>query len=329
MLKYLLIAFLALPVLALPEKGLDLEWKMTAYPYYISTPLESFKNQQGMTLYFRSFTHPAHEKVLVVLPGRSEPAVKYAELIYDLRLKGFDIHILDHQGQGESDRLLRDSHKGHVRSFKDYVADFSQWINEHVLPQSEGKELYLFAHSMGGAIAVNYLALHPGVFKKAVLSAPMMELNTKPYSENVATLFAGLLVKIGRGQHYAPDRGPYVAEKDVFAKNEVTHSEARFNISKFIFIEWPEIALGGPTSRWVKESLNATRSIDELGPLINTPVLLLQAGKDQIVKLPRQEKFCLKAKNCKLVHYPQSGHEIFMEKDEVRDQALKEMFSFI
>lgn len=70
-----------------------------------------------MTIKYSSYTRTSHERSLVIVPGRTEPSRKYAELIYDLRDKGLDIYILDQQGQGDSEHLLSDTNKGHVRYF--------------------------------------------------------------------------------------------------------------------------------------------------------------------------------------------------------------------
>ena len=42
--------------------------------------------------------------MLVISPGQGEPALKYAELVYDLKDTGYDIFVIDHRGQGASDR---------------------------------------------------------------------------------------------------------------------------------------------------------------------------------------------------------------------------------
>lgn len=329
MVKVLLALLISHSALAVPEAQLSDLWKNEVLAYYQSTPLETMTNAQNLSVAYRSFTNPSNKKVLVILPGRSEPAQKWAEVVYDLRLAGVDIHVLDHQGQGDSERLLADSQKGYVVKFGDYVNDFAQFMAQVVIPQSTNKELLLLAHSMGGAVASYYLSGHQNTFKAVILTAPMMEINTKPYSETVACAFSSFLVASGMGKKYAPGRGPYIPEKDLFEKNEVTHSQIRFDVTKRLFVDYPELVIGGPTSRWVRESLRATKNIDDLAKKITTPILLLQAKRDLIVKLPRQSAFCAKAPNCHLIEFPEAGHEIFMEKDATRDVAMNELLKLI
>lgn len=322
------LVFIAFHAGAIPEENFMEIWHQEALPYFASGQQRTFINPQGMKLNFHSFQHASLKKTLVILPGRTEPALKYSELIYDLKDKGFNIYILDHQGQGASERLLSDSHKGYVRHFKDYVRDFTQWMDEVVLTETPNTEYFLLAHSMGGAIGVYYLSTNTSPFKKAVFSAPMMEINTKPYSENMGRFLSTLLTLVGQGKKYAPNRGPYIAEEDTFEKNEVTHSEVRFLMNKNIFIAHPELALGGPTSRWVSQSLKATKKIHLLASKIKIPVLMFQSGLDLIVKPASQNQFCERHFDCRKIFFPDAHHEILMEKDVVRDHAIEEILRF-
>lgn len=310
----------------IPEETFSLLWKEEALPHFQGMNHGYLTNAQGMKLKYFFEVKPENRKNLIIVPGRTEPAIKYAELIYDLRHWNHNIFIFDHQGQGESDRLLKDHHKGHVIRFTDYVRDFELFIDQVVKPHG-ASDFYLIAHSMGAAISVRFMEKNPDFFEKAVLSAPMFELNTKPYSEQVARYFSGLLILARRGTHYAPDRGPYIPEEDTFEVNEVTHSPVRFEASKYLFTRFPHLAVGGPTSRWVNQSLKGTRNIDGIASKIETPILLLQAGMDLIVKPRRQDAFCKKA-HCQFKLYPESHHEILMEKDSIRDQALTDIAAF-
>lgn len=322
--KLLLLFILILPGLALgiPEEDFHGVWKAKALPYFGKMERGEFKNAQGLRIRYFKLLKNAPRSV-VIIPGRTEPAVKYAELIFDLRHRNVNIFILSHQGQGESEHLLQDSQKGHVLRFQDYVNDLDVFIN-NIVVKTPG-EKYLIAHSMGGAIASLYMARYPSVFKKAVLIAPMMELNTEPYPETVAGYFAKFLVTIGKGTDYAPDRGPYIPEEDVFETNPYTHSKERFLASKYLFVEYPQLAVGGPTARWVHEALKATKNIHKLK--IKTPVLMFQSGLDEIVRPKSQNQFCRSA-FCTKIEFSHAKHELLVEEDSIRNEVLKEINLF-
>jgi lysophospholipase len=198
-------------------------------------------------------------------------------------------------------------------------------MDYHVTPRTVGTEKLLLAHSMGGAIGVHYLAQNPGVFSKAFLNAPMLQINTNPYPEKLAKLIAASMVASLQGSEYAPGWGPYVPEEYVFENNPYTHSSPRFENNKKIFLDHPELVVWGPTARWVNESLKATKNIQKLAKEINIPMVIVQSGIDEIVKPRRQNKFCHKAKQCDLMVLLHAHHEMLMETDFFRNQVLRKM----
>ncbi len=282
---------------AVPEQNYTATLNGQVLPYFSQGDQRTFINTQGLKLSFHSFVESGNKKTIVILPGRTEPALKYAELIYDLKGLGYNIYVLDHQGQGASERLLKDSQKGHVRYFNNYVRDFTSWLDEVVIPETQNQERFLIAHSMGGAVGALYLANGKPTFKKAVLSAPMMELNTKPYKETVARALSGALTLARLGSKYAQDRGPYV--------------------------------VGGPTNRWVHQSLITTKRIDRVAKKVKIPFLLFQSGLDLIVKPGRQNAFCEKSPDCTKLLFSSAHHEILQETDLIRNRALNSIIEFL
>ena len=55
---------------------------------------------------------------------------------------------------------------------------------------------------------------------------------------------------------------------------------------------------------------------------VRVPVLLLQAGQDDIVKPGGQDSACRRMPRCRMRSFPDSRHEILMERDSIRDEAL-------
>ena len=324
----LTLLFVTSSAFAIPEAEFRSIYYSEVIPFFKAQDVQKFSNYQGKKVFYSHYQKAGNQKVLVVFPGRSEPRLKYAELFWDLRDSGFDLFVIDHQGQGDSDRALRDTHKGYVRKFGDYVRDADQWMNEVVYKAAGDRPVYLLAHSMGGTIAAHYLAHYSHHIKKVLLSAPMMQVNTAPYSENTARLLTRVLIGVGKATKYAPDRGPYRPDEDTFEANEVTSSPERFEATKFLFVQYPELTVGGPTTRWVLESLLSTKTIDQLAAKIKIPVLMYQSGKDQIVFPGRQDKFCSQGPDCTKIAFPEAQHEILQEKDVIRDVAMQKMLEF-
>jgi lysophospholipase len=324
----LLCALVSLNAFAISEQNYNSEYQRVVRPYFETFKSGSFQNKQGLKVFFKYRLNAETTSSVVVLPGRSEPLFKFAEVLFDLSSEKANFFIIDHQGQGQSQRTLKDSQKGYVRHFDSYVDDVEQFMDEVVVPKSKNKALFLLSHSMGGAIATRYMARHPQQFERSVLSAPMLKINTDPYPEFAARLLASTLALAGKGANYAPGKGPYKADEDTFQKNTATHSRVRFDLNKAELLAHPEQIIAGPSVRWVEQSLKATKKSDQLARNIQTPVLLFQAELDTYVMNDRQTSFCTLSPSCKMVRFTGSYHEILQERDAIRGKAIDKIRSY-
>ncbi len=100
----------------------------------------------------------------------------------------------------------------------------------------------------------------------------------------------------------------------------------RYRWFRELYEQKPELKLGGPSTRWVWQSLMATKQCIQLTRQITIPTLVLQGGKDTIVSNAAQIKFIARlAKtnpSSELLMILDAKHEILFEKDEFRNQAL-------
>ncbi len=315
----LLVLVLSLAAFAIPERDYLSVWKRDVLGPLDSAPSQEFTNKQGKKVRFRIYHRGDGLPNIVISPGQSEPMKKYLELVHDLPEANF--YLIDHQGQGESERLLKDQQKCHVLSFQDFVNDFSQWMENVVIPKTRGEKLYLIAHSMGGAISTRFMETHPDVFDKVVFSAPMYDVYTNPYPGPVARLVAKTLMLAGKGNSYAPGKGPYKPDEDIVGKNKFSHSSDRIEMNKYLFVE-QKLGVGGVTVRWVDSAFKGTKGIQNVGKKLTMPILLMQAAEDMTVKPALQNQFCHLAKSCTLIRMEGAFHEILQEKDEIRDHAF-------
>ncbi len=93
---------------------------------------QSFLSFDQTQICYSSFRHPAPRAEIVLSPGRIEAAQKYQEFCFDLYQAGFSVHLIDHRGQGLSDRLNADRYLGDVADFQHYVQDFAIWLEQHI-----------------------------------------------------------------------------------------------------------------------------------------------------------------------------------------------------
>jgi len=254
---------------------------------------------------------------IVISSGRIESLLKYKELIWEFYNNNIAVFILDHRGQGLSVRALKNTQIGHIKDFSQYTADFNQFNLQVVDKYSKGKK-FLLAHSMGSAIAHNYLNEYKHAFEKAIFCAPMFGINTGNIPLWLAKVLAISLNKLGFGERYAPGQSNYQA-KD-FNDNELTQSKARYQIFTECYQNNDSIKLGGTSIAWLNSAFKSMAKI--LTKPIEIPSLILQAQADTIVCNQAQTLVHNKMPLSKLVILENGKHELLCETDVIRLKTL-------
>jgi len=260
---------------------------------------------------------------IVILNGRTEFIEKYFETVGDLLRRRYAVATLDWRGQGLSDRVLANPHKGHVESFDRYVADF-QRVLEHFVAPACPRPWSLLAHSLGGCIGLHHLSAHPGGFGSAVFTAPLWGIGRSVGTPALLRTLVNALHRIGLGRRYVPGRGDYGRTERVFERNPLTSDPARF--ARFVAqveVE-PRLALGGPTVHWVREVFAAIAAIHEPGFVerIDTPIRVCTAPADTVVSVPAQAAVVRRLPNARQQLFAGARHELLVERDDIRHRCL-------
>ncbi len=290
----------------------------------------SLQGVDNVTLRYASAVINETGPAIVLLGGRSESYQKFRELIYDFCKQGYSVYCVDHRGQGMSDRLLKNLHKGHVEHFRDYVTDLKLFIDKVISPTQHSKQ-YLLCHSMGGAIGSLYLQSYHHDFDAAVLASPMFGINFGQIPRPIANVYSRAMHIVNKIIHtesfYAPGKGDFAHSP--FENNQLTHSPLRFDIFRRSYGFYPQTQLGGPTINWLQQSIKACRRAIQYAGNIKTPTLVLQAGGDEVVLAEAQQQFCRalshehnKHQPAEPVLIPGAAHELFLETDIFRIPAL-------
>ena len=254
---------------------------------------------------------------VVLSGGRTEPIEKYFEVIEELRGRGFTVLAHDWRGQGLSQRLLPDRLMGHANGFKDFVADYAALIAayETRLP----KPWIAVGHSMGGCLTLLALALGQKGFSGAVLSAPMLGLQTGAVPRPLGRALATTLTSAGRGGSGVQGRSTSpIAE--TFETNVLTHDRARYDRNQNQVKACPDLALGGPTWGWLDFAFKAI-AVLEAGPgvpRLDIPVTVVAAGADKLVDVAGQRRVTARIPAGRFVEISGAYHEILQETDDIR-----------
>ena len=294
----------------------------------------SLTTEDGIKIRYARLDVENPRALLVLSNGRSESYLKYVDTAYQLNQHGYSVLLYDHRGQGFSDRLLSDPKKGYVSSFNDYVEDLKQLIESQV-DRKVPLPVVLLSHSMGGTVSVLYAQKYPHDLDALILSSPMLGLP----AGRTGSLLAGVIDSVEnllfdwfkKEPGYIPGIGQY---SDVpFEKNGLTHSRERYRNMGALVRKHPEIALGDPTTHWVRESFLAFDRVFANTEKISTPFLLLQAGGDSVVSNDAQDLFCRQTAghcfNGSALTIDKARHELLNESDEFRTPALDEILAFL
>jgi lysophospholipase len=264
---------------------------------------------------------------IVLLQGRTEFLEKYAETIGELTARGFEVRALDWRGQGLSDRMLRNRHRGHVDGYETFLGDLG-WFLGRIGPDPDGRPTVVLAHSMGGHVATRALLEGRLAADRVVLSAPMIDL---PVAAPLRQL-AGILAAIGFATAYVPGFGGNYDPRAVrFEGNALSSDPARFAAVHDRIAENPALAIGAPTWGWLAASLRSIatlRRLSEAGPR-TCPVLLCSAAEDRVVSRPAQHEICERLPDFRFLEIAGARHEPLQETDAIRARFWDAFDAFV
>ncbi len=302
----------------------DEEYSARIERFYKSGKEGYFKGKEDVPIYYKIFRRSGKKTpAIMISSGRTEAAIKYKELIFDLYNEGYSVYIHDHRGQGLSGRMTEDPEMGYIDSFQFYVDDM-KFFYDNMVRTGGHKQIYLLAHSLGGAIGMTYLEQHPEDFTAAAFSSPMLGL--KPPTCEAVKLLAGDEPKYALGQHQYDD------DKSDFKKNKLTGSKIRYERMIGAFDNEPKARLGGATYQWVLRSCEQFDYMNDNIDRITTPFILFSAENEQIVNPRAHQKFVGQAqelgKTCQAWVIENAQHELLIEKDEQRIETLNHILNF-
>ena len=124
----------------------------------------------GWLLAGHSWLPPVPQAVIAVVHGIAEHGGRYARLAERACAQGVGLVTLDLRGHGRSP-----GERSYVERFDDYLLDVDAlWARAQAL--AAGSPVFLMGHSMGGAIAVRWLALRQTSAAGLILSSAALKI---------------------------------------------------------------------------------------------------------------------------------------------------------
>ena len=138
----------------------------------------------------RQWSRPRPLASVVISHGFGEHSGRYGVLVEKLVAAGFAVTRYDLRGHGKSG-----GKRGHAPSYETYLDDLVEVIN-YAREQWPALPMFLFGHSMGGGLVLNYvLRRDVASIKGVIATGPWLRLAFQPpaWKTKLAQVIAGIL----------------------------------------------------------------------------------------------------------------------------------------
>lgn len=136
----------------------------------------NWKNSRQENIFAQSWEIENPKAVLAIVHGMGEHSSRYEHLAAFFNKQGFSCYTFDHIGHGKSD-----GKRGHTESL-DELLDGIQTLIDYGKKQASNLPVYLFGHSMGGNLVLNYAMRKKHDLEGLIVSAPWIRLAFQPPS---------------------------------------------------------------------------------------------------------------------------------------------------
>lgn len=276
----------------------------------------SFDNQQ---MYYEFFKVANAKASIVVVHGYTEFTKKYYELAWYFMSVGYNVFLYDVRGHGYSYRHIEDPQMTHVNKYEDYVEDLDCYMNQVVVPNSDGIPIYLYGHSMGGTIAQMYISSKQTPVCKTILSAPMVYPYTPPLPRFVLKkLLQNEAKKFGWDGRFKFSK-EFNPEVEIENSNDLSYTRFKYNLD--IRINNIKYRNSYGSNSWTFEAVTAVEKLfnKKFIKNVKSEVLIIIAGKDTAVN-PKHQKKLAKKLGCKYKIYKDAKHSLYtLPADELSD----------
>ncbi len=234
------------------------------------------------------------------------------DAIASLLARKYHVYCLDVRGRGESEWGPPDGY--HIRN---YVADL-----ESVREALSLEKFALIGTSLGGHIAINYTAVHPGRVRRAVLNDIGPEIDPAgaqrimAYVGHAPEAFQDMRAVV---RYYKDNYAPMVAG----LPDDQVAEFARWNVRKAdtgLFV-------------WKMDPSVRAFSLPPPGPdpweafkAMSCPVLVIRGAQSDLLSPAVAKRMCETLADCRLVEVPGVGHAPVLTEPEARN-ALDEFLS--
>lgn len=262
----------------------------------------SWQSPDGLQIFAQGWEPSADPKAIICLVhGLGEHSQRYVHLASAFNEAGYALFTFDHRGHGRSQ-----GPRGHIPTYEAFMEDIAQLLVE-TGQRWPHRPLFLYGHSMGGNLVLNYVLRRRPPLNGVVVTAPWLRLVTPLPSLQLKALrlidrFYPLLAFSNRLDPLTLSRDPAVAQ--AYKTDPLVHDR----ISPRLFLNLDE------SGQWALAHAQAF-------PL---PLLLIHGSADRLTSAEASRQFAGGVPaNCLFKLWPDLYHEPHNEPEQA------EVISFI
>jgi alpha-beta hydrolase superfamily lysophospholipase len=252
----------------------------------------TFRGAGGLNIYYQSWYPQEQVRAIVAIvhglgahSGLFVPAVEY------LTDRGYAVYALDLRGHGRSP-----GQRGHINTWAEFRADLSAFL-EQIGAQTPNCPCFLWGHSLGGAIVLEYALRSPIGLQGVIVTAPALgKVGVSRLKLAIGRVFSRvyprLSLRVGIARNTS-SRDPNVVS--AIAQDPLRHEygSARLATEFFATVDW----------------------IESHASNLQIPLLLLHGSADLVTRPESSWLFCERVtypdKEC--YEYPGSYHDLYAD----------------
>jgi len=267
-----------------------------------------WQTKDGLPVFAREWTPDkpaATQGVVLLVHGMGEHSGRYRHVAKSLADDAFAVLAFDQIGHG-----LTAGKRGHVRSYADLL-DGIQRLLDQADRKFPDKPKFLFGHSMGGNLALNFLLRNKPLVTGAIVTGPWLKLAFEP---------TFVQVTLARLMEYLY---PSFISNRPMNREHLTSDPRMQDLHQH-----DPLVHGYISAKFYQVVQRAGLWALEHAGLLAVPLLLMHGGSDRVTSAAASRQFAERAGTlCTYKEWPDFGHELHNELH--REDVLAEIKSWI
>lgn len=146
----------------------------------------NWKNAEGLNLYGENWQVENPVAIIALVHGQGEHLGRYQHLARWFNARNIAVVAFDQQGYGKSEGV-----RGHAANLEVLLDDIGQFV-EGTIQRHPGIPVFLYGHSMGGHLALNYTLRRKPQIAGLIVTAPWIRL---AFEQPAIKVMAGRLLR--------------------------------------------------------------------------------------------------------------------------------------